>query len=200
LRFVKYDKGFKCPVVNLIKVIKIHSKMGLSQQDLDWYTSARKYYQSFRILSFLGYTKQALNALCTSIEKFLKHIIMLDKGITEKETKNNYRHDLKKLFKDSNVNSDDFKIINSLCNQLDYNNIRYEFEATTNSIVLHHKELDDEMMKISKHVICLINKKYGVTIGYFESDGIPRQYRKYKKYFLKRAFKSYDRTGRIDFT
>jgi hypothetical protein len=170
------------------------------QLELDWHQSAYKYYQSSRILSFLGYSKQSINALCTSIEKFLKILIIIRNNKSETDVKGEYMHNLKKLFEDSSLDPQkEFQIISYVCNEFQYNKIRYEFEPITNNLNLYHDKLDKEIIKLSNKIIDLMNHKHNSSISYSYYT-IIRQDKKYKDYFLRRALKSFDKTRRIDYT
>ena len=104
------------------------------QEERDWHKSAIKYYQSYRILQFLGYTKQGLNMLLTSVEKLLKTLIAIRLNLSEKELRERYNHSLKRLLADSNLDEKEFPNIFGISNKFQYNKIRYEFEVIPNII------------------------------------------------------------------
>ena len=168
------------------------------QESLDWHDSAAKYYFSYRVLIYLGFTKQAYNMLCFCIEKLLKIHIKL------KTNSFDYTHNLKLLFSKSKLNKKDYSLIEDLCNNLVYNDLRYEFDITSNKITLLHEDLDKEFSNLSLEIIKLINKSYNTNICYGHWDSLKqvflRQDKKYKHTFLKRALESYDKIQRFDFT
>ena len=169
------------------------------QEERDWHKSAIKYYQSYRILQFLGYTKQGLNMLLSSVEKLLKTLIAIRLNLSEKELRERYNHSLKRLLADSNLDEKEFPNIFGISNKFQYNKIRYEFEVIPNIINLNLRELDAEIKKISRLVMMAYNKKHH-TCANPEYWPIKNQYLKYKEYFLNRALKGRDDILRIDCT
>lgn len=172
----------------------------MNQQDeLDWHMSAGKYYQSFRILVYLGYTKQALSQLLISIEKSLKILIAIPNNLSKEELKNKYGHNLLKLLQESNLKEKEFETIFKVCNTFEYNDLRYEFELVGNGINVALKKLDEEIHSLSRKIITEFNKKHNTrcNIGRFPTN---MQDRKYKSHFQKMALTKSDKILRFDMT
>ena len=168
-------------------------------EEIDWLSSSRKYYHAFRILLFLGYTKQAENLLLISIEKFLKTYLSIRNNKSEEELKKEYRHNLKTLFFAAKLNLQKYTLIQKICEKADYNRIRYKNVAVVNELNLLTDQIENEIKYLNEDVILMLNQKYKTNLVK-ENWPNPKQDRKYKAYFLKMALKGRDKIYRIDFT
>jgi len=169
------------------------------QDELDWHMSAAKYYQSFRILVYLGYTKQALSQLLISIEKYLKVLITIPNNLSSEEVKKGYGHDLLKLLEKSNLKIEEFETIFNVCNTYKYNDLRYEFDLVGNGINVSLKKLDEEIHSLSKKVIEEYNKKHKTRCLTNRWPNISQD-KKYKDHFLKMSLAKRDKILRFDMT
>jgi len=170
-----------------------------SEDYLDWQDSAAKHYGCFRTLLFLGYTKQAMQLLCLSVEKFLKLYVSLKYKLNEEQIKTKYGHGLKKLFADTLLDKTEYNFIHQTCEKFEYNSLRYDFEGIGNGANFVLPEIETEIKKLSRETILLFNNKYKARVIVDRWPNI-RQDRKYKKYFLERALRGKNTSLSMDFT
>lgn len=168
-----------------------------NEKTFEWYLSSKKYYQCFRVCHFLGFTKQAYNLLCISIEKLLKTRISLVNGLHESTLRSEYGHNIKVLFSDNKLKSSEYKILHNLCMNLKYNEIRYEFEL---AITLDHllDQLDKEIRTLAKDVAVKFNEVFNKNLKE-DSWELPPQTWKYQTQFLEKAMKRKQKRLNVDF-
>lgn len=159
---ISYSKQIYKKFISLKNIFKFfkkrkdQSKKEVNFENCDHFMRrGDNYYISFRILNRCGYYFQSIICLLLALEMYLKLAYIIEKKeFTDLELKK-YGHNLKKLFKKTQITKREFPIIFQTINAYHLTDIRYKKELVLNE--LNHssllKQLHNEIINLKIKVI-----------------------------------------------